>query len=86
MIVDLLFCVVSPAYRYNRPVSAARIRRTAVAALLLLVAVAIVLPVMPGTPGTLRAAGVSLLWWYSAVAAPVLATLISLGALRSRSA
>lgn len=65
--------------------SAARIRRTAVAALLLLVAIAIALPVLPGTPGTLRAGGVSLLWWYGAVAAPVLATLVSLGALLIRS-
>jgi ABC-type Co2+ transport system permease subunit len=66
-------------------VSAARIRRTAVAALLLLVAIAIALPAVPGTPGTLRAGGVNLLWWYGAVAAPVLATLISLGALLIRS-
>ncbi len=65
--------------------SAARIRRTAVAALLLLAAIAIALPVLPGTPGTLRAGGVSLLWWYGAVAAPVLATLVSLGALLIRS-
>lgn len=64
--------------------SAARIRRAAVAALLLLVAVAIALPVMPGTPGTLRAGGVSLFWWYGAVAAPLIATLISLGALLIR--
>lgn len=66
--------------------SAARIRRTAVAALLLLVAIAIVLPLVPGAPGTLRAGGVSLFWWYGAVAAPVLATLIAVGALLSRSA
>lgn len=66
--------------------SAARIRRTAVAALLLLVAIAIVLPLVPGAPGTLRAGGVSLFWWYAAVAAPVLATLIAVGALLSRSA
>lgn len=76
---------ILPAVRYNRPVSAARIRRTAVAALLLLAAIAIALPVLPGTPGTLRAGGVSLLWWYGAVAAPVLATLVSLGALLIRS-
>jgi hypothetical protein len=62
-------------------VSAARFRRAAVAAVLVLVAIAIVLPVIPGTPGTLRAGGVSLLWWYGAVAAPILATLVSLAAL-----
>jgi ABC-type Co2+ transport system permease subunit len=67
-------------------VSAARIRRTAVAALVFLVALAIALPVVPGTPGTLRLGGVSLFWWYGAVAAPLLATLIALGTLRSRSA
>lgn len=81
-------CVVSipilPALRYNRPVSA-RIRRAAIAALLLLIAVAIALPMMPGMPGTLRIAGVSLLWWYAAVLTPVLATLISLGTLLIRS-
>lgn len=66
--------------------SAARIRRIAVAALVLLVAFAIALPVVPGTPDTLRLGGVSLFWWYAAVAAPLLATLIALGALRSRSA
>jgi hypothetical protein len=42
--------------------------------------------VVPGTPGTLRAAGVSLFWWYGVVAAPLLATVIALGALVSRSA
>jgi hypothetical protein len=77
-------CVASipilPTLRYNRPVSA-RIRRAAIAALLLLVAIAIALPLMPGTPGTLRIGGVSLLWWYAAVLAPLLATLIALGTL-----
>ncbi len=65
--------------------SAARIRRGAVAALLLLVAVAIVIPLVPGAPGTLRIGGVSLLWWYVAVVAPVLATLTALGTLLIRS-
>jgi hypothetical protein len=82
-------CAVSipilPALRYNRPVSAARIRRTAVGALVILVAIAIVLPVAPGAPGALRADGVSLLWWYAALIAPVLATLIALGTLLIRS-
>ena len=82
-------CVASipilPALRYNRPVSAARFRRAAVAAVLVLVAIAVALPVIPGTPGTLRAAGVSLRWWYGAVLAPVLATVVALGALRIRS-
>lgn len=76
---------IPPALRYNRPVSAARIRRAAAVTVLVLVAIAIALPMMPGTPGTLRAGGVSLLWWYGAVAAPALATLISLGALLIRS-
>jgi len=83
-------CVASipilPALRYDRPVSGARIRRIAVAALVLLVVLAIVLPVVPGTPGTLRLGGVSLFWWYGAVAAPLLCTVIALGALISRSA
>ena len=75
---------ILPAVRYNRPVSAARVRRAAVAVILVLVAVAVALPVLPGAPGALRAGGVSLLWWY-AVAAPLLATLITLGALLIRS-
>jgi hypothetical protein len=66
-------------------VSAARLRRTAVVALVLVVAIAIVLPVAPGAPGTLRAGGVSLLWWYDAVIGPVLVTLIALGTLLIRS-
>jgi hypothetical protein len=82
-------CVVSipilPRLRYNRPVSAARIRRGALAVVLVLIAIAIVLPIIPGTPGTLRAAGVSLSWWYGVLAAPAVATLISLGALLIRS-
>ncbi len=65
--------------------SAARVRRTAVAVILVLVAIAIALPLLPGAPGALRAGGVSLLWWYAAVAAPLLAILITLGALLVRS-
>ena len=52
---------------------------------MLVVAIAIVLPVAPGAPGTLRAGGVSLLWWYDAVIGPVLVTLIALGTLLIRS-
>ena len=66
--------------------SAARIRRIAVAALVLLVVLAIALPVVPGAPGALRLGGVSLFWWYGAVAAPLLSTVSALGALLSRSA
>lgn len=56
-------------------------RRVATIALLVLVAVAAALPLVPGSSAALRAGGVSLVWWYGVVAAPILATLVSLAAL-----
>jgi hypothetical protein len=43
-----------------------------------------VLALAPFDLGTVRLAGVNLLWWYGGVAAPVAAALIALAALRPR--
>jgi hypothetical protein len=51
-------------------------RRVGVAGLLGLLAGALVLMVAPGNPGALRLAGISLLWWYAAVLAPLAAVLL----------
>jgi hypothetical protein len=53
-------------------------RRVGVAGLLGLLAGAIVLMAVPGNPGALRLSGVSLLWWYAAVVAPLAAILLVL--------
>jgi hypothetical protein len=54
--------------------SVPRGRRTAIAALLVLLVGAPLLALAPAAPGAVRVAGVSLLWWYAAAVAPVLAT------------
>src|SRR6266508_775124 len=51
-------------------------RRVGIAGLLGLLAGAIVLMPAPGNPGALRLAGVGLLWWYAALAAPLAAVLL----------
>jgi hypothetical protein len=56
----------------------ARGRRTAIALLLVLLAGAVLLALAPAAPGAVRVAGVSLLWWYVGVAAPLAATAITL--------
>jgi hypothetical protein len=61
--------------------SAARGRRTTIALLLVLLAGAVVLALAPAAPGAVRVAGVSLLWWYVAVAAPLIATILTIAAL-----
>ena len=54
-------------------------RRVGSAGLLGLLAGALVLMLAPGDPGALRLAGVGLLWWYAAVAAPLVAVLLVAG-------
>ena len=49
-------------------------RRLGIAALLVLLAVAPLLALAPAAPGAVRVAGVSLLWWYAALVAPLAAT------------
>jgi hypothetical protein len=57
--------------------SVPRGRRTAIAALLVLLVGAPLLALAPAAPGAVRVAGVSLLWWYAGLAAPLLATAIA---------
>jgi hypothetical protein len=56
-------------------------RRTAITLLLGVLAGAVLLALAPAAPGAVRVAGVSLLWWYAAVAAPLAATVIAVVAL-----
>jgi hypothetical protein len=57
--------------------SVAAWRRTAIVALLALLAPALVLAVGPAAPGAVRLAGVSILWWYAGLVAPLLASLLT---------
>jgi len=57
--------------------SGPRGRRIGIAALLVLLAVAPVLALAPAAPGAVRIAGVSVLWWYAALLAPVVATTVA---------
>ena len=57
--------------------SGPRGRRRGIAALLVLLAVAPVLALAPAAPGAVRVAGVSVLWWYAGLAAPLLATAVA---------
>jgi hypothetical protein len=61
---------------YNRAMSIAAPRWVGVAGLLGLLAGSIVLIAAPGNPGAIRLSGVSLLWWYAAVVAPLTAILL----------
>ena len=61
--------------------SVPRRRRAAILALLVLLAGAPVLALAPAAPGAVRVAGVSLLWWYAGVVAPLLATGIAIAVL-----
>jgi hypothetical protein len=65
------------AARYNRAMSARRGRRIGIAALLVLLALGLVLALAPAAPGAVRFRGVSLLWWYSALVAPLTATALA---------
>lgn len=58
--------------------SVPRRRRTAIAALLVLLAGAPLLALAPAAPGAVRVAGVSVLWWYVGLVAPLLATGIAI--------
>ena len=64
--------------------SVPRGRRTAIAVLLVLLAGAPLLALAPAAPGAVRVAGVSLLWWYTGLVAPLLATAITIAALVRR--
>jgi hypothetical protein len=64
--------------------SVPRGRRTAIAVLLVLLAGAPLLALAPAAPGAVRVASVSLLWWYTGLVAPLLATAITLAVLVRR--
>jgi hypothetical protein len=64
--------------------SVSRGRRTAIAVLLVLLAGAPLLALVPAAPGAVRVAGVSLLWWYTGLVAPLLATAITIAVLVRR--
>lgn len=57
--------------------SVPRRRRAALAALLVLLVGAPLLALAPAALGAIRVAGVSLLWWYVGIVAPLLATAIT---------
>jgi hypothetical protein len=61
--------------------SVPRRRRTAIHVLLVLLAGAPLLALAPAAPGAVRLAGVSLLWWYVGLVAPLLATGIAIAVL-----
>ena len=52
-------------------------RRIGIVALLVLLVIAPVLALVPAAPGAVRIAGVSLLWWYVGLAAPLTATALA---------
>jgi hypothetical protein len=55
--------------------AADRGRRITLIVLLVVLLLPLVVAALPGTPGSVRVAGVSLLWWYAAVAGPLAAAL-----------
>ena len=56
---------------------AARARRIAVVVLVLILAVPPLAAVLPGSPASVRVAGVTLLWWYAACVGPLAAVAVS---------
>ena len=59
-------------------------RRAAIVALLALVALAFLLAVAPGQLASIHLGGVSLLWWYAGLVAPLAAVGIAAAALLTR--
>jgi hypothetical protein len=57
--------------------SVARWRWFGMLALTLLLVPLLLLTLVPGAPGTVRVAGVSLAWWYAGIVAPALATVLA---------
>jgi hypothetical protein len=57
--------------------SVARWRWFGMLALTLLLVPLLLLTLVPGAPGTVRVAGVSLAWWYAGIVAPTLATVLA---------
>jgi hypothetical protein len=57
--------------------------RVGVVVLLVLLAAVVVVPSLPGDPGAVRLAGVGVLWWFVACAAPLVAALTTCAFLRA---
>jgi hypothetical protein len=57
--------------------SVARWRWFGMLTLTLLLVPLLLLTLVPGAPGAVRVAGVSLAWWYAGVVAPTLATIVA---------
>ena len=57
--------------------SAARWRWFGMVALTLLLVPLLLLTLVPGAPGAVRVAGVSLAWWYAGVIGPALAAIVA---------
>ncbi|HEV8583487.1 MAG TPA: hypothetical protein VGT02_00800 [Methylomirabilota bacterium] len=65
--------------------SADRGRRIAVVVLVLLLSLPPLALLLPGSPATVRVAGVGVLWWYAALAAPLLGAALATVILRRAS-
>jgi len=57
--------------------SAVRWRWLGMLALTLLLVPLVLLAAVPGAPGTVRVAGVSLAWWYAGLVAPIVAAAVA---------
>ena len=66
---------------YNLAVSRTDARRVGIGALVTLFAGALLVARAPWDPGSVRLGGVSLLWWYTALAAPVIAVVVTVAVL-----
>ena len=60
-------------------------RRAGILALLALLALVPLLAIVPSAPGAVRVAGVSLLWWYAALVAPVVSTVLTMAIMAAAS-
>jgi hypothetical protein len=61
--------------------SADRGRRIAVGVLVLVLLLPPLAALLPGAPGAVRVAGLSLLWWYAALVGPLVAAAVAAAAL-----
>jgi len=59
-------------------------RRVGIVIVLVLLAAAAVLALLPFGAGAVRVGALSVVWWYAAVVAPVLAVVVTIGALLDR--
>jgi len=56
-------------------------RRVGIVIVLVLLAIAAVLALLPFGASAVRVGGLSVMWWYAAVVAPVIAVVVTIGAL-----